>query len=371
MSSPDPLSPLRDAIAEVDRTLLELLRRRMELAAEVGRYKAGAGMPVVVQDVEDRVLTRARQHAEACGVSEEVMESVFQAIIRGSVERQYRMGITLRSQRSGQRILLLGGSGGMGNWFRGFLALAGHDVDIVDPAIGHMPDAPGRFSTLHDAGDLEQYSALLVSVPLHRTPALIEELLARRPRAPIIEITSIKTPLTPLLQTARDQGTRLFTLHPMFGPGKSYYEPLTFVLATQGDPIEEKHEMAAFLAHPYTHLVVVPFAHHDRLMGWLLGLAHLSNILFGSALTRSGIEPSELHACASTTFSRQATTALYVLGENPDLYLDIQHLNPHRKEVYAATREALAAIEEMVDDHDREGFGQIMSTARRVLLGED
>jgi chorismate mutase/prephenate dehydrogenase len=371
MTSSDSLSPLRDAIAEVDRTLLELLRRRMELAAEVGRLKAGTGMPVVVRDVEDRVLTRARQYAEACGVSEEVMESVFSAIIRGSVERQYRVGISLRHQRSGRRMLIVGGSGGMGTWFRGFLGLAGHDVDIVDPALAGMPDAPGRFRTIDDAGDLGQYAAILVAVPLHRTPQVVAEIAARRPQAPIIEMASIKSPLVGVVERAREQGVRVFTLHPMFGPGKSYYEPLTFVLASHGDPAEEKREIETFLTHPYTRLVVVPFAHHDRLMGWLLGLAHLSNILFGTALTRAGIDPAELHACASTTFTRQTATALYVLGENPDLYLDIQHLNPHRHEVYAATREALAHIETMVEDHDREGFRQTMATARRMLLGED
>jgi chorismate mutase/prephenate dehydrogenase len=374
MSSPDPLSPLRDAIAEVDRTLLELLRRRMELAAEVGRLKAGTGMPVVVRDVEDQVLTRARQYADACGVSEEVMESVFQAIIRGSVERQYRVGISLRHQRSGRRMLIVGGSGGMGTWFRGFLSLAGHDVDVVDPSVAGMPAAPGRFHSLDDlegAGGLGQYAAILVSVPLHRTPGVVADLVARRPQAPIIEVASIKTPLLGVVERAREQGVRVFTLHPMFGPGKSYYETLTFVLAVQGDAAEEKREISAFLTHPYTRLVVVPFAHHDRLMGWLLGLAHLSNILFGAALTHSGIEASELHACASTTFTRQAATALYVLGENPDLYLDIQHLNPHRHEVYTAAREALAQIEAMVEEHDREGFRQTMGTARRMLLGQD
>jgi chorismate mutase/prephenate dehydrogenase len=371
MSSPDSLSPLRDAIAEVDRTLLELLRRRMELAAEVGRLKAGAGTPVVVRDVEDRVLTRARQYADACGVSEEVMESVFQAIIRGSVERQYRVGISLRQQRSGRRMLIVGGSGGMGTWFRGFLGLAGHDVDVVDPALASMPASPGRFHSLDDAGDLGRYAAILVSVPLHRTPAVVAEVVARRPQAPVIEVSSIKSPLAGVVERAREQGVRVFTLHPMFGPGKSYYEPLTFVLGTHGDPAEEKREISAFLTHPYTRLVVVPFAHHDRLMGWLLGLAHLSNILFGAALTRSGIEAAELHACASTTFTRQTATAMYVLGENPDLYLDIQHLNPYRHEVYAATREALAHIEELVEEHDREGFRQTMDTARRMILGED
>ena len=118
----------RIATEELDDAL-ELLRRRMDLAAEVGRVKAASNIPVVVRDVEDRVLTRARQHAESCGVSEEVMAGVFQAILSGSVERQYRVGIALREQRGG-RVLIVGGAGGMGNWFRGFLELAGHSVDV-------------------------------------------------------------------------------------------------------------------------------------------------------------------------------------------------------------------------------------------------
>ena len=53
-----------------------------------------------------------------------------------------------------------------------------------------------------------------------------------------------------------------------------------------------------------------------------------------------------------------------MLAENPDLYLDIQHLNPHRHEVYAATREALEQIERLVEEHDREGFRQTFDAAR-------
>ena len=369
MSTPDPLSPLRDSIAEVDRALLELLRRRMDLAAEVGRIKAEAGRPVVVRDVEDRVLTRARQHAEACGVSEEVMEAVFQAIMRGSVERQYRMGIALREQR-GERVLIVGGAGGMGNWFRGFLELVGHSVDLADPALGSLPHSPGRFASLNEVADLDAYASVLVAVPLRRTPRVLEEVVARAPKGMVVEIASIKDPLSASLAQARQRGTRALALHPMFGPGKSFYEPLTFVLAAQGDPAEEKGELATLLAHPYTRLVAVPFPHHDRLMGWLLGLAHLTNILFGAALTRSGIDPAELHACASTTFNRQTATALSVLAEDPDLYLDIQHLNPHRHEVYAATREALEQLEGLVSDREREGFRQTLAAARRALSGE-
>lgn len=368
MTPSDPLPELRDSLAEIDRSLLELLRRRMELAAEIGRIKAENDRPVVVRDVEDRVLTRARQHAEACGVSEEVMESVFAAIIRGSVERQYRVGVALRRQRHGERMLIIGGAGGMGTWFRGFLGLLGHEVDIVDPVLGGIPGAPGRFRTLGDVPDLDAYATVIVSVPLARTVEALEEVVERRPKVPVLEISSIKSPLVDVLAKAGAAGVRVYALHPMFGPGKSYYEPLTFVLAAQGDLAAERGWMGDFLAHPYTRLLAVSFPHHDRLMGWLLGLAHLSNILFGSALTRSGVDPAELQDCASTTFTRQARTALYVLNENPDLYLDIQRLNPHRTEVYAAAREALDALERLVETHDREGFRRTLDEARGMLL---
>jgi Chorismate mutase type II. len=43
------LAALRDAIADVDRALLELLRRRMELAAQVGRIKARGSSRVDLQ----------------------------------------------------------------------------------------------------------------------------------------------------------------------------------------------------------------------------------------------------------------------------------------------------------------------------------
>ena len=369
-SSSDLFSPLRDSIAEVDRALLELLRRRMELSAEVGRIKAASGLPVVVRDIEDRVLTRARQYAEACGVSEEVMEGVFEAIIQGSIERQYRVGIALREQR-GERVLILGGAGGMGTWFRSFLEIAGHSVEIADPALSRMPPSRGRFAGLDEIADLDRYAAVLVAVPLDRTAEVIDSLAERAPQGLIVEITSIKAQLVDALARARERGLHVSALHPMFGPGKSLYEPLTFVLAAQGDPAEEKRRLAPLLSHPYTRLIAVPFDHHDRLMGWLLGLAHLSNILFGSALTRSGIEPAELHACASTTFKRQAETAMKVLAEDSDLYLDIQHLNPHRHEVYTAARQALDQIEAQVESRDREGFRRTIAAARRALVPED
>ena len=363
------MSQLRETIAEVDRALLELLRRRMELAADVGRIKARRGEAVVVRDVEDRVLTRARQHADACGVSATVMETIFHSIMRGSIERQHRVGIELRRRR-GDRILVLGGGGAMGGWLDQFLSATGHTVELLDPAFAALPSAPGRFRDLADVRDLDAYAAVFVSVPLAATAAALEALVARRPAGLVVEIASIKAPLLPALRRASRLGVRVSSLHPMFGPGRSIYEPLTMVVACREAEDLERERLAAFLQHPYTHLITLPFPHHDRVMGWLLGLAHLSGMAFGAAIARSGLDPAELAACASTTYSRQAATARSVLAEDPDLYLDIQCLNPHRDEVHRAAREALDHLSALVTAGDREGFRATLAAARHAL-GEE
>ena len=361
------LDELRNSIAEVDRSLLELLHRRMDRAEEVGRVKIDSGRPILVPEVHDRVLNRARRHAESCGVSEAVMEQIFGAVMRGSVERQHRIGVSLKAIGT-QRLLILGGAGNMGGWWQAFAQRLGHQVDVVDPAMGSLPAMPGRFASIADIDDLDAYQAIVVSVPLGRMPAVLGEIVEAKPAGLVIEIASIKDHLRPQMDRADELGVRLASLHPMFGPGKSIYQTLTFVLACRQDPAEEKQAIEEWLRHPYTHLVPVPFDHHDRLMGWLLGLAHLSGMLFGCALSHAGLSPEELEACASTTYNRQASTARSVLLEDPDLYYDIQRLNPHRADVYKSIRAALDELVDAVQEDDREEFRAVISEARQYML---
>jgi len=352
----------RARIRELDQELCALLAERMRASERIGRVKAQRGEPISVRAIEDEVLRRARAAAGGVGVSESVLETIFQAIVQGSIERQHRVGVEQRRALA-ERVLVVGASGGMGRWMTEWLGLAGHAVEGVDPR------AAQGFRTLADVGELARFDRLVVAVPLAATPAVVRELVAQRPRGEIVEISSIKEPLRPALAAAAAKGVRVRCLHPMFGPRKPCYGPLIFALACLEDEAVERRAIEKLLAHPHARIVTMPFDEHDRRMGWSLGLAHLSGIAFGAALARSGLDPGALEECASTTYARQKATALSVVTEDAELYLDIQRLNPHREAVYAAAAGALSELCALVRAGDQAGFAAALRRARSALEG--
>jgi chorismate mutase / prephenate dehydrogenase len=353
------LADLRDSIARCDRAILDQLRERMELAARAGELKAQQGVPIVAREVEESVLGRARSAARTCGVSEAVLEDIFRSVIRASVERQHRIGVEHRRTQTSGRILVLGAAGGMGRWFCAFAEMLGHPIVGVDPDFDEPDDA--HFANLDAVGDLDRFDAIVVAAPLAAMPAVVSELVERRPRALVYELASIKSPLSTVHDRARELGVRLRSIHPMFGPNKAPYDPLTIVVCGGA---EERGELESLFAHPYARWIEVPLAEHDALMGWLLGLGHLSGMLFATALSRSGLDPVVLHACASTTFLRQAATARSILDEDPGLYLDIQHLNPAREGVYATLASVLGEYRAATEAGSLEDFKQLLRSGK-------
>jgi len=156
----------------------------------------------------------------------------------------------------------------------------------------------------------------------------------------------------------------------MFGPSKNPFEPLTMVHAVAGDESHERALILDLLDHPYLDLVSLAFERHDRVMGWLLGLAHLTGMLFAAALTRSDLDPHELERLASTTFARQSSTARSILDEDAALYYAIQRLNPFRGEVYAAVTAALGDLTGAVERGDVRRFSAVLVRAAAMLPEE-
>ena len=86
------LTALRDQIDEVDKALLSLLAKRLELVAEVGEVKSQYGLPIYVPERESAMLASRREEAAALGVPPDLIEDVLRRVMRESYSSENDKG---------------------------------------------------------------------------------------------------------------------------------------------------------------------------------------------------------------------------------------------------------------------------------------
>jgi len=80
-SGADALTRLRDDIEQIDREVIRLIARRIELARQVGAVKRTAGLPALDPAREAAVVRRVSEVAREEGAPEEDVRYLFWHII--------------------------------------------------------------------------------------------------------------------------------------------------------------------------------------------------------------------------------------------------------------------------------------------------
>ncbi|MBK8249177.1 MAG: chorismate mutase [Gemmatimonadetes bacterium] len=75
------LARLREEIEQVDRQIVELVVHRAKLAAEAGRAKRVAGLPLLDPVREARVMETAAEYARQAGIPDAEVRQVFRLLI--------------------------------------------------------------------------------------------------------------------------------------------------------------------------------------------------------------------------------------------------------------------------------------------------
>ena len=86
------LEKIRRQIDRVDSELVLLLNRRMELAAEVGRIKASAGLPTFHPERE-QIVSQRLSELNPGPLSGESLRSIYREIFAASRLMQYRLQV--------------------------------------------------------------------------------------------------------------------------------------------------------------------------------------------------------------------------------------------------------------------------------------
>jgi len=356
------LEQLRKQLTDIDLKLLDLVAERQQIVAQIGQTKRQAGTATRDFEREKWVIDRASDHAQQLGLSPQLAQQIMRLLIGESLEKQEQDSITAAPGRPGQKALVIGGAGQMGQWFSQFLSSQGYEVWIADPC-----DKSGQFPQDQNwTKQIDQYALIVVAAPIKTTAAILTELLVLRPSGLIFDISSLKSPLREPLRALADAGCKVTSVHPMFGPATRLLTGRHVIFSDVGNPSAVQQARALF-DPTMAEQVVMSLEDHDRLIGYVLGLSHALNIAFITALRESGEAAEKLTQMSSTTFDAQMAVASDVAEENPHLYFEIQRLNDYRMAPMAALKSAVNRLATLIDNEDEGGFVQLMEAGQRYL----
>jgi chorismate mutase/prephenate dehydrogenase len=356
------LDQLRQELGAVDRQMVELISRRLELSSSIGARKRAAGASTRDYRQERDVIERARAAARDASVSPEVAEQLMLLLIRSSLTVQEREGVAQAGAGSGKRVLVIGGAGKMGRWFARFLSSQGYTVEIADPSgvlAAHVSHPDWRAIEL-------DHDIVVVAAPLRASAEILEEMARRPPRGLVFDVGSLKSPLRAGLLALRAAGARVTSVHPMFGPDTELLSGRHILFVDLGVP-DATREARDLFASTMAVTAEMDLESHDRLIAYVLGLSHALNIAFFTALAESGEAAPFLARLSSTTFDAQLAVASRVAAESPQLYFEIQSLNDYGTEALASLLYAVERVRSVVRAGDEQGFIKLMERGRAYL----
>lgn len=250
-------------------------------------------------------------------------------------------------------VLVVGGAGGMGEWFRGFFESQGWSVDVNDP------DAEESVP-LTDAGN---YDLVLVAVPIDVTPEVIREVAPQMRDGLLMDVTSVKQGPVEAMREHAPEDVEVLGTHPMFGPSVRSLRGQTVILVRErGGELTE--EVERLLRSEGANVQYAGAKEHDRMMSVVQGLTHYAYISVGRALEKLDFDVDESRRFMSPVYEVMVDFVGRILNQNPYLYADIQ-LNQQVEDVHEALLGSARELSDAVEEGDSSAFVDVMHEAAR------
>lgn len=336
------LEHLRGLIDGVDQQLLHLLRKRLDLVAQVGTVKHAAGLPIYAPQREAAMLAKRREEAQTMGIAPQLIEDILRRLMRESYLNEKDVGFKQVKKDLGS-VVIVGGKGQLGGLFQQMLRLSGYQVKVLDK--DDWQQAEGLFA---DAG------LVLVTVPIAITCDIIREKLTQLPRDCILaDLTSIKTePMQAML--AAHKGP-VVGFHPMFGPDVGSLAKQVVVVC-HGREADKYQWLLEQIAIWGARIVEAEPERHDNAMQLVQAMRHFSTFVYGLNLCKEEADIETLLQFSSPIYRLELAMVGRLFAQSPELYADIifaQQESQHAIGDYLDNyREAL----ELLKRGDREEF---------------
>lgn len=341
----DDLELLRDLIDGVDKELLNLLRKRLDLVARVGVVKHAAGLPIYAPQREAKMLAKRRNEAAKIGISPQLIEDILRRLMRESYLNEKDKGFKQVNKNAGA-IVIVGGAGAFGQLFAQMFTLSGYQVKIIDKNDWDKADSI-----------LQTAELVIVTVPINTTCQLIRERLANLPKNCILaDLTSIKTaPLNTMLEV--HQGP-VIGLHPMFGPDVGSLAKQVIVVCNGRD--NQAYQWLIDQIKIWgAKIVEANVKEHDDSMQLVQAMRHFSTFAYGLNLYKEGADIDSLLKFSSPIYRLELAMVGRLFAQNPQLYADIIFAQKDNIKVIDNYLKNYNQAFELLKTGDRQGFIQL------------
>ncbi|WP_028117939.1 bifunctional chorismate mutase/prephenate dehydrogenase [Ferrimonas senticii] len=340
------LDALRQQIDESDKALLEILRRRQQLVAQVGTIKHQEGLPIYAPAREASMLAKRRSEAEAMGLSPQLIEDLLRRIMRESYISEKEIGFKRVNPDLGP-VVIVGGGGKLGGLFAQLFQLSGYPVRLLEQG-----DWDNAEALVADAG------MVLVSVPIDVTEAVIAKLPPLPADCLLVDLTSIKQ--APLAAMLKAHAGPVLGLHPMFGADVASLAKQVVVVC-EGRMPEQYQWLLEQITIWGARLHHASAVEHDQAMQLVQAMRHFTAFVYGMHLKREHADIEQLLQFSSPIYRLELAMVGRLFAQDANLYADIIFSQP---DTLARARHYLDRYQQalaLLEQGDKAGFNRIFA----------
>ncbi|MFW6080415.1 MAG: bifunctional chorismate mutase/prephenate dehydrogenase [Desulfosalsimonas sp.] len=336
------LEVLRKKIDEADEKIVSLLARRMEFVSRIVNIKKKHHLPVYHPAREEDLISARRRQGRRAGLDPDFIEELYRTILRQSrVEQTGQM--REKGVKPGAVVLIVGGYGEMGRYFKACFTRAGYHVRLM-----------GRNDWERAEELCKDADLAIVSVPIEKTGQIVTELAPQLPENTVLaDITSIKQePLDAMLKAHKGP---VVGLHPLFGPTTSSLDK-QIVVSTPG----RDKEACQWVLDQFTAwgaVVVTSSAEeHDDIMAVVQSLRHFATFAFGQFLEQKKVPIARTLEFSSPIYRLELGMVGRLFAQDPAMYAEIIFASEKRRKLLKSYIQNMYENLDMVEKGDRQRF---------------
>ncbi|HAC16220.1 MAG TPA: bifunctional chorismate mutase/prephenate dehydrogenase [Bacteroidetes bacterium] len=338
------LNEFRVRIDSIDEQILDLLKERAEIVKGVLMTKIQNKLPIYVAGREDQKIQSFREMAIKRNMDPEWAEDFLRMIMSSSRASQSASEFPCATTHP-KKILILGGSGGMGKQYATLFASSGHEVRILDK------NDWDKALELFNGVDL-----VIVSVPINITVEVIKKAAQFMPHNVVLaDFTSNKSePLSAMLDV---HAGPVIGLHPMHGPDVQNLSKQLMITCHGRDDAEYDWIINQFQLWGMRVLAVDPLQ-HDKVMNLVQGLRHFVALLHGSFMKTSELKPEDILHFSSPIYRAELMMTGRIFAQDAELYADIVFATEERRNMLLEFLGHHERLADMVRKGDKKAFIQ-------------